>query len=631
MRLMQAQSRVPKISFLWIFICLCTLVSGALSQTRYDLFIHLRTGDSLDASYYLPPQPPPPGGYPGIIFIHGFGLDKFSVMASCSLYSATGYVTLCYSVRGQGNSSGYSSIMSTRERLDFGEVVSWFRDFQGIDTSRIGVTGGSQGGLHGLWAMADRLPVRAVTTDVIIPHWASDIFSNGCVRRTGMLLLQTAGVRYTAARDTLWNYMRLDQYDSLTAAFPRGRDLDTPQLDSSSLPVLQFLKWQDYYFGAEEGINSFNQYTGPKEIYIGTGGHYSDNVQSELVYQYGQITRWFNYYLRGTQNGITGDPVYTYAYSSLPMDTAGSFQWARVGLNSWPESGIQLYPCYLHQDSTLSFVPQSSGDDSLILNNNYLNPSYTFDTAYIEGFRGSRFQAILPKQTLVFTSPPLRTDLMWLGPPRMHLFVRSDDTKFPVHAQVYEVDSSGNRYFINRIDYTARNWVPGTEGIIDAEGIAHAHKFLQGDRIHIELTNIDVTNRVQLGSYPFVVPLIAQAGVTIYMDALRQSSIELPLMGTPLDVAADNSRLPDGLTLFQNYPNPFNPTTTIQFALPKTSFVTLNIYNILGQLVNTLVNERRSSGSYKINFDASHYPSGIYFYKLSAGEFVQVRKMLLIR
>ena len=107
----------------------------------------------------------------------------------------------------------------------------------------------------------------------------------------------------------------------------------------------------------------------------------------------------------------------------------------------------------------------------------------------------------------------------------MHIYVRSDNTKFPVHAQIYELDSAGNKYFVNRIDYTARHWLAGAEGVVDVEGIPHAHKFTQGHRIHIELTNIDVTNRLLLGSYPFVVPIFEQTSVTIAMDATHQSYI----------------------------------------------------------------------------------------------------------
>ncbi len=83
--------------------------------------------------------------------------------------------------------------------------------------------------------------------------------------------------------------------------------------------------------------------------------------------------------------------------------------------------------------------------------------------------------------------------------------------------------------------------------------------------------------------------------------------------------------------LAQNYPNPFNPSTAINFTLPEARFVTLKIYNVLGQEVKTVVNEFKEAGAYKINFDASNLNSGVYFYKLQAGTFSSVKKMTLTK
>ncbi len=88
---------------------------------------------------------------------------------------------------------------------------------------------------------------------------------------------------------------------------------------------------------------------------------------------------------------------------------------------------------------------------------------------------------------------------------------------------------------------------------------------------------------------------------------------------------------PDKFSLNQNYPNPFNPTTAIEFQLPKESFVTLKVYNILGFEMATLVTEQKPAGVHKINFNASELPSGMYIYKISAGSFEQTRKMMLLK
>jgi hypothetical protein len=89
--------------------------------------------------------------------------------------------------------------------------------------------------------------------------------------------------------------------------------------------------------------------------------------------------------------------------------------------------------------------------------------------------------------------------------------------------------------------------------------------------------------------------------------------------------------IPKRFTLAQNYPNPFNPSTTIQFQIPNSSFVNLKVFDILGREVATLVNEEKPAGSYEVEFEASNLPSGVYLYKLQAGNITETKKMILLR
>ena len=86
-----------------------------------------------------------------------------------------------------------------------------------------------------------------------------------------------------------------------------------------------------------------------------------------------------------------------------------------------------------------------------------------------------------------------------------------------------------------------------------------------------------------------------------------------------------------GFSLNQNYPNPFNPSTTIKFSVAANSLVSLIVYDILGNEKAVLVNELKEPGIYTVNFDASNFSSGIYFYTLMANEYTSSRKMLLLK
>ncbi|MCK9280759.1 MAG: CotH kinase family protein [Melioribacteraceae bacterium] len=93
----------------------------------------------------------------------------------------------------------------------------------------------------------------------------------------------------------------------------------------------------------------------------------------------------------------------------------------------------------------------------------------------------------------------------------------------------------------------------------------------------------------------------------------------------------DEEQIPTKFALEQNYPNPFNPTTTINYSLPKESFINLTVYNILGKEMINLVDETKEAGQYKVMFDASGLSSGIYFYTLNTGEITITKKMILVK
>ena len=97
----------------------------------------------------------------------------------------------------------------------------------------------------------------------------------------------------------------------------------------------------------------------------------------------------------------------------------------------------------------------------------------------------------------------------------------------------------------------------------------------------------------------------------------------------------ESQTIPSSFALNQNYPNPFNPSTTIQFQIPNSTLVNLKVYDVLGNEIATLVNEEKPTGNYEVNFDASSVSgglsSGIYFYRLQAGSFVQTQKMILMK
>ncbi|MCK9280948.1 MAG: T9SS type A sorting domain-containing protein [Melioribacteraceae bacterium] len=98
-----------------------------------------------------------------------------------------------------------------------------------------------------------------------------------------------------------------------------------------------------------------------------------------------------------------------------------------------------------------------------------------------------------------------------------------------------------------------------------------------------------------------------------------------------VDESSEINEIPNEIALMQNYPNPFNPETTIQYKLNKESNVTLKVYDILGRELITLIDEFKSAGNHKINFNAHSFASGIYFYQLQTDSKQIMKKMILLK
>ena len=116
-----------------------------------------------------------------------------------------------------------------------------------------------------------------------------------------------------------------------------------------------------------------------------------------------------------------------------------------------------------------------------------------------------------------------------------------------------------------------------------------------------------------------------------YMYAGTENGTVYRSTGTVTEIVNNYPNKPNHFYLDQNYPNPFNPTTTITYQIPRTEFVTIEVYDILGKEVATLVNEEKQAGSYEVQFIGNGLTSGIYFYQLKAGEYSETKKMILLK
>jgi photosystem II stability/assembly factor-like uncharacterized protein len=208
----------------------------------------------------------------------------------------------------------------------------------------------------------------------------------------------------------------------------------------------------------------------------------------------------------------------------------------------------------------------------------------------------------------------------------------------------YKVDSTGAHIY--RTSNYGSSWVsvhgnlpdaPLNDVIIDPAD--YRTLYVASDIAVMYTTNMGSNWQVLGTGFPTNVPchhiLLHNPTRTLYVWTHGRSifKINVPLVG----ITNNHEGVPAKFILQQNYPNPFNPSTRIKFALPTFTkgglggLVTLKIYDILGRLVTTLVNDNLKPGSYEIDWNASTYSSGIYFYRLTAGDYSDVKKMILVK
>jgi hypothetical protein len=182
--------------------------------------------------------------------------------------------------------------------------------------------------------------------------------------------------------------------------------------------------------------------------------------------------------------------------------------------------------------------------------------------------------------------------------------------------------------------------VPGTGNISAIEGVGNDFWFVRGSQIYRSSNSgavwtLQFTTAFTLLAMDFVDNL---SGCQMGWAAGTGGTV-VKMTGLPTGTSNNQNTLPETYKLEQNYPNPFNPTTTIKYSIPLSKGVSngrgiltrLTVTDILGRQVAVLVNGYKPAGNYSVNFDASNIPSGVYFYKLEAGDFSYVKKMVVMK
>ncbi len=611
-----------------------------------DFKLTLRDNIQLDCSKFYPVEPNPylPNGYPVVIMLHGYGDRKETLAEFARAQAAYGYVVYTYSMRGQGNSEGLSNLISTTEADDLIEFVNFVRtDFStGLDTSKILIMGGSQGGIIPFMAASKGgLKVNSIISALASPEFATSWIENGSIKMTFLWTISypNENARYTNEIDNMRNWVyqsgnKNSNWNKLATTLPKNRDFMTI-VQNNKIPILLENSWQDYFFNTLGNIKAIPLLTSNYRIYFGAVmGHGGDISESENQWHMEFFNEWFYYYIWGIDNGILIRPKFHYAYTTYPREKNA---WSFIHDSSavWPITGVNSVKFYFSDSNKLNpnKTPVTVSTKSFL--NNVLDKRLTMIEAVNEDFTGPIFDSKFRKESIFFETAPLSKNVKMIGTPKINLKYKASANICQYNFQIFEIKSDGTTNMVTRINYTDRNYTAGAIKTVLINGISHAHIFQAGSKIRVVVTNLDTylpQDSAFLGTCPYVLPVLVKSTNHIY---LRGSYIDFPFVTITSGNIVENttSNINSEPILEQNYPNPFNPTTNIRFTIPNnySGLVTIKIYDMTGREIQQLVNQNMNAGTYEVVWNASNYASGVYFYQLTAGNYKEIRKMMLIK
>ncbi len=524
-------------------------------QQFLNLVANFSDGARARMDVRMPVGAPGPCGWPLIVFVHGGGGDRSVVAGEALNFASHGYITCAYDVRGQGDFLTLNPLalahtfQGVRELIDLFEVMeqteAFFPPF--VDFNRIGVTGYSQGAQHSWWAgqHSGRVPPpnpwRVAPFPVISAIVPKDSEAglgsgpNGNAFSPNFLekvFVPNPNFEYRPAEMAFLQPLVLAENFAAVAAFVNAPGMDaTPLLQNMTVPVFAHVSYDDKRVYPSSGLLAWTLVPNatPKKFQAGTGGHDSPSNQRDRALFEETRRDWFNRFLKSVPNGVasgnrilaevTPENVTTYQDSSslwdfrvqdaIPAPTAVSQQFfmaAGGNLQAAPAVGPTANPL-------IHAVPPG-----------FAMPAYVglLPTA-------AQLAAIIPPDSVSWTSPPLATDRLMQGIATIELRVNSTAPDYQLHAVIFDVAPNGAQRWVTSDSFTTR----GALGLntVTIHPYLQSYAFRQGHRIRVTVENMHI-HRPPTGSAAEieVAPVFMSSVVTVIEGGATQSSVTLPFL-----------------------------------------------------------------------------------------------------
>jgi predicted acyl esterase len=487
--------------------------------TEQDVWLTMNDGVRLDASVVVPDPPAPAGGYPAVVLVHGHGEDgsKATTLPRARRLAERGLLGVCYSVRGQGGSEGLSFHLGARELFDLQDVLRWVRELPHgphpgvlvggphplVDSARIAVCGGSQGGWHA-WMAAMHAEVATVVPENIFADYPDFAVPDGALStwfflRTMRRRVMSAGLQDQARRwaiDGDWDRLRANLAPSSPRHFA----------DRVRCPVLVVHGWHDVGMPADDVLALFDALEVPKRLVLGGGGHDGQDDAGAIDARTSVVDRWLDHWLLGIDTGLLQEP---------PITVAVRPGWTHRGVAAVAPSTTRTM--WLRHGGTLAEQPPDAPTPNSNLNHRPLDPAYTLEVALHRDLAGTA--EAWPREEAVFDGPTLEAPLELLGSPRFELHVLPERPWYQLHAELWDVGPDGAT-LISRGHRGSRSAEAGRHERVEVRARAIAYRVPAGHRLRVVVADQHAT---------YVIPVYRPWRARLFHEPGRASAVSLPI------------------------------------------------------------------------------------------------------
>jgi len=499
-------------------LALCAVPLGAACafEGPHAAFVTMTDGLRIDVDLRWPEGPLSEQGWPAIILAHSRRGKKEHLAEPAEHYADRGYVTLAYSGRGDGASTGGGdsgdTSAATRGR-DVGDLRKWLiedapRQVR-VNPERIGMTGASQGALNTWYGAILGGGLAAIVPQCFALHtWDQGFVNNGSL----VFRLH----RLQASHPVLAVYA-----PRLVRAWTR-KDALADRLPSLQTPVLTQMAMLDIWAPATDAVRDYLAATSAqvRMIYIGTGGH--GTPDTDEAYRDGYLRdAWFDHLLKGEDNGIAKQP-------KIHVSLLDSLE--KVAFDAFPHPEERRAGLYLNAGGALTPTSPAGGVGADAFEND--PGGYTPMMALADGFVQERLVAHFGKDTLHYQTPPLEGDVVVLGIPQARLFVDGTaQTKYQVNVHLTDDGPGAEPRLIAWGTYLVAKSAHAEGGAIAMDLSYTGRRVKKGHRIGLTVTNLDL-QVLTPGQAPLLrhLPYFDPGTTSVLRNAAQPSSVAVPLI-----------------------------------------------------------------------------------------------------